>query len=173
MPIHIANDTKQHHVVSYRLRGEDSKDLQGPFYLEIPSGRQIDVGHGWAPRQRQFFIEQIEQQGARDAAEAHAKMGKHLGLLYRDNGVIEEDEIKMGHDQVVDTQERRSAQQATRAAAGFDRAVNGATRGKRKAKETEVEVEQLNAPHERPKGDEVAFKIGFDSEGRAPLPSIA
>ena len=140
--------------------------------VEIMSGCQAEVGHGWTREQKEKVIRHLEIFGARDAAETHRDMGKFLGLLYRDNGLVSADEIRMGHDAVVETQEQRSATEATRAVLGFDRAVNDKTRakGRRVARTTEVEVEQLSTPDQRRTGAEVVFKMAVDPEGRTDVP---
>lgn len=163
MSIFLASASKQHITFFYR---EPKDNLLAS--VEIASGTQTEIGHGWTMEQKEKVVEQLERFGARDAAEAHGQMkGRFLGLLYRVQGVISTDEIETGHEAVVRTQEERAASEATKAALGFDRAVNKGTRGRRAARMTEVVVEQLKAPGERATGDEVAMSIQIDPEGRS------
>lgn len=164
MSLFISNPSKQN--VVFHFRTSVPKDNSGPMAVEIPSGRQVEIGHGWSPEEREYVIKQIEKRGGRDAAEVHATMGKFLGLLYRDNRPVTEGEIVMGHSAVLKTQEERSVAEATRAALAFDRNANQRVRGKRLARVTQVEVEQEIDPHARRTGDEVTFSLSVDPEGR-------
>ncbi len=161
--LYISNPTKQHSVFFYR---EPVENLLAS--VEIASGGQAEIGHGWSPAQKAKVIAQLDLHGARDAAEAHGRIkGKFLGLLYRDRGVISTEEIETGHAGVVETQEQRAVAEATKAALGFDRGINKGTRGRRAARMTEVVVEQQLGPHERATGNEVAMSIQIDPEGRS------
>jgi hypothetical protein len=170
MVLHVANDTKLNWVVQYRLTGGEGGKLLGPFILEIPSGQQRTVGAGWSQENEQFFVEQIERHGAIEARELDRTVKRHTGLLYSYDRQIEADRIEEGHSKVVDTQEKRSAEEATKAALGFDRMANQAGRGKRRmARATEVEVEELHDPRGRPTGKEMHFRLGVDAEGNQPV----
>ena len=168
--VFIANDTRQNWTFQYRLRGGEGGQLLGPFMVEIPSGQQIDIGRGWSQDQAFYVVEQLETHGARDASDTKKPMGKHLGLIYRISAPVKSDEIEMGHAAVLDTQERRSANEATKAALGFDRIANGGRKGQRSARTTEVEVQQLTDPRDRPTGKEINFRLGVDTEGNAQVP---
>jgi hypothetical protein len=169
MILNIANDTKQNWVFHYRLRG-DPGSMPGPFALEIPTGRQAQLN--LSNDDVFYVIEQLERHGGRDANDLQRPVGKHLGLLYRVQAVVTSDEIQIGHAHVVDTQERRSATEATKAALGFDRAANQMGRGRRAAKVTQVEVEQLVDPRERRTGNEVMFRMGVDTDGTEAVPIV-
>jgi hypothetical protein len=161
--INVSSASKQHITFFYR---EPKDNLLAS--VEVASGAQVEIGHGWNAEQTDKVVQQLERFGARDAAEAHGKMrGKFLGLLYRVHGVISKDEIETGHAQVVTTQQERAASEATKAALGFDRSVNSSGKGRRNARMTEVIVEQLRAPGQRLTGDEVAMSIQVDPEGRS------
>lgn len=166
----ISNTTKQTIRFQYRLvkirRGEE--DPGHPFLLVIPSGQQVEAGHNWTPEQRAYVIRQLEFYGARDAAESYGKMPGFLGLLYRDAAVVSEDEITLGHDAVVKTQEERAVREAVRGALAFDRnsRSEAARQRRRPARITTVEVEEEVPPNSRPTGNEVAFMLSVDPEGR-------
>jgi hypothetical protein len=168
MSLFISNPTKQDFVFHYRVLADRAEDrlLKN---VAIPSGRGVEIGHDWSPQEKQHVIKQLELHGARDAAESyHGKLGnKFLGLLYRDRGQIDSQEIEAGHAAVVATQEARSVSEATRAALGFDRSMNAGKRGQRPVKTSGVEVIEQLAPHARPTGNEVAFSMSVDPEGRS------
>lgn len=159
MSLYVANPSKQHVVFNYR---DPVNNLLAA--VEIASGSQVEIGHAWNDVQTQNMIAQLERFGARDAAESHGNLGRFLGLLYRDSGVIEVDEIELAHAAVVDTQEKRSIAEATKSGLGFDRAARreAARRKRPPATMTEVSVHQEVAPHERPTGNEVAFSMSVD-----------
>lgn len=160
MTVYLANPSTQHVVFHYR---EPENGLLAS--VAISPGAQEAIGHAWDTAQAGQVIAQIERFGGRDAAESHGRMGRFTGLLYRLDAVVSESEIKSGHAAEVDTRQRRSAAEATKAALSFDRAMNGGKRGRRPARITQVEVEQLRAPHERPAPDDVAFSVSVDPEG--------
>jgi len=158
MTLYVSNPSKQHVTFHYRL----ASNLLAS--AEIPSGQQIALKISFADKDK--VIEQLHRFGARDAAESHGNMGKFLGLLYRDEFVVDSDEIRMAHAAMVETQEKRSAAEATRGALAFDLNANRGTRNKRLARVTQVEVEQQLEPHARPSGNEVAFSLSVDPDGR-------
>lgn len=165
MSLNISNCTKQDFNFHYRLAREEPAG-KGPQIAYIPSGGQIPIGERWNPEQKAYVIRQLETHGAKDAAEIHASVQRFTGILYRDDGIISEDEIRMGHDQVVDTQERRSATEAMRAVEAFDYGVNARGRGQRIVKTTEMSIKQEVARGERPTGKEIDFTLSVEPEGR-------
>lgn len=165
----ISNTTKHHLQFPYRLeKVRKGEPYSHPLQLVIPSGQQVDVGHRWTAEQRAYVIEQLERYGARDAAESYGQMGQFHGLLYRESAPVSEDEIRLGHEAVVDTQEKRAVREAVRGALAFDRNSRKevAKRRGRPAQITEVEVKQEVAPNSRPTGNEVAFSLSVDPDGR-------
>lgn len=161
MALYISNCTTQNFVFNYR---EPVNKLLR--HVRIPDGGQVVIGEGWTAQQQQQVIEQLEVFGGRDAAEVYGKMEKFTGIVYRDCGVISEEEIRLGHDSELKTREERSVAEATKAALGFDRAVRRRSREHPAARETEVEVAQELPRGQRPKGDEVKFSLSVTPEGR-------
>lgn len=163
----IANPTKQDFIFHYRRLAKRAEDriLQ---HVAIPTGSQANIGSGWKSEEVEHVIKQLEAYGGRDAAESyHGKLGKFSGLLYRRQAQIETQEIEAGHESIVDTQEKRSVQETTRGALGFDRSVNGGKRGARASKTTAVEVIQQLQPGARVTGKEVNFSMEVDPNGRS------
>jgi hypothetical protein len=162
MTLAIANATKANLEFQYR---EPVNNLVQT--LRIYSGSQQVIGQKWTNEQKALVIQQLERYGARDAAEVYGKMGAFHGITYRNDAVISEDEIKLGHEAVVETQQERSVREATKAALGFDRAVRRPNEARRVgAKQTRVEVEQQIDPRSRATGNEVHFDLTVDPEGR-------
>lgn len=169
--IHVANDTKQNHILYYRLRGGEGGQLLGPYTVTIPTGGQVAVGQDWDESNHNFFIQQIERHGAKDMRDLDRSVKRHTGLLYSFDKPVPKERIEEGHSQVVETQKKRSAEEATKAALAYDRVANGLSRRgtRRNARSTEVEVEQQVDPRERPTGDEIHFRMGVDTEGTQPV----
>lgn len=162
MSLYISNPTKQNVVFFYR---EPRGGLVA--FLDIASGGQAEIGHGWTVEEKAKVIDQLHAIGSLEASESHGKLSKKfLGLLYRDNAVVTVSEIEAGHEAVVNTQEQRSVSEATKAVLGFDRAVNEGRRGSRAARITAVEVEEQLAPRAKRTGNEVAMSIQIDPDGR-------
>ena len=165
--LYVANTTKQNWNHHYRVI-----EKHRAYFMEIPSGSQVMVGHGWTKEQTDNVIRQLEKYGARPASEVSRKLENFPGLFYRTDRPISESEIVGGHDAVVESQERRSAVEATKAAAGFDLAQRDKRTKKRLAKVTEVSVEQDVPKNERPKGDEVRFSVGVSDDGQDDLSKL-
>jgi hypothetical protein len=162
MTLFISNPSKQHAEFHFRTSvGKDNPS--GPQAVIIPSGGQVEVGHGWTAEQTAYVIKQLLMQGGADAAQAHGKMQNFSGLLYRENDTVDVEEIVTAHDAMVAGQEERSAKQATRSALAFDRTVNP-KRNERRSKVTGVEIIQQTAPNQRPTGDEISFNLSVDPE---------
>lgn len=162
MTLYLANPSLQRHHFYYR---EPANNLIN--VVELEPGSQTIIGEKWTAGQQARVIQQLEKFGARDAAETHAHMSKFSGLLYRDRGVIESDEIEMGHSAETQTREERSVTAATAGALGFDRVSRKASKVRPSAKITETTVEQILPPGTRPKGNEVTFGLTVDPEGRS------
>jgi hypothetical protein len=162
MTLYVANPSTQTHHFHFR---EPVNNLINVVMLG--SGRQTEIGHGWDPSQQAKVIEQLVRFGARDAAEAHGKMGKFNGLLYRDRGAIEENEIEMAHEAEMQTREERSVAAATTGALAFDHTVRARSRNRPSALVTETKVLQDVAPGTKRRGTEVDFDLTVDPEGRS------
>ncbi len=167
MVLYVSNPSRQ--TVLFYFRTKVTNDASGPSVVEIPSGRQVDIGHGWSRDETDYVIRQIESGGGISAAEAHGALGGRVtGLIYRESQPVDEDEIHTAHDSVERAGEERSVAQATRGALAFDRVANQKGRGQRRlARTTEVEIIQELEPHQRRTGNETEFKLTVDSEGRA------
>jgi len=164
MSLFIANTTKQDWNHHYRVL-----ESNRPYYTRIPSGTQVELGRDWNPAQIDSVVKQLEKYGARAATEINSKLKQFPGLLYRIGKAITESQILSGHEAVVENQERRSADEATKAALGFDRANRDKRTNKRMAKVTEVEVHQDTPRNERPSKDAIHFKVGVAEDGRDSL----
>jgi hypothetical protein len=162
MTLYLANPSLQRHHFHYREPVNNLVQI-----VEIVSGSQVEIGHSWTADQQAKVISQLELFGARDAAESHGRMGKFMGLLYRDRGFIASNEIEMAHEAETETRGQRSATEATRGALAFDRTVRGKARGRPSARITETSVEEQGSPGERPRKDAVNFGLSVDPEGRS------
>ena len=160
MTLFVSNPSGQHVLFLYR---DPRNNLLAR--IDLQSGHQAEIGKAWSAAETALVVEQLERFGARDAAESHGTMGRFTGLLYRDMAPVTTDEIEMAHAALVGTLEERSAAEATRSALAFDRAVNGGTRGQRRARTTQVEVLEQLEPNARPTGREIAFGLTVDPEG--------
>lgn len=159
--LYIANTTKQHYHLHFRVP-EHSR----PIRVDIESGRQEEIGHGWNPSQVESVIQQLENYGARKANAVNGKLEGFPGILYSTSKAVTESQIKSGHESVVESQERRSAEEAKKAAVAFD-VVNregGKVKGKRKARVTEVEVKQDLPRGQKPSKDDINFKLSVQED---------
>lgn len=166
-PINISNPTLQNWTVHYRLGAPGSPELRNLMQFPVPSGGQFEIGHGWDAIQKAQFIRHLEvNYGARDAAEVHGQMRGFSGLLYRDIGQITTTEIEQAHESETDTRQDRSVTQAVRSALAFDNASRRDTKARPGARVTEIEVTQELPRGQRRRGNEVAFSMTVDPEGR-------
>jgi hypothetical protein len=170
MVLYVSNPSRQMVVFYYRTK--ITNDNSGPAVREIPSGAQIELGHGWSRDEIEYVIEQIERTGGISAAEAHGRLGARVtGLVYREDHPVDEDEITAANASLEKAGEERSVKQATRGALAFDRAANtskGRTK-ERLARVTQVEVIEELEPHRHKTGDEVSFKMTVDPDGRSDI----
>ena len=162
--LYISNPSRQDAIFYYRRA--ITNDNSGAASVTIPQGGQVALGAGWNREEIAYVIQQILAAGGANAAEAHGRMGKFTGLLYREDYPVAKTEILTAHEGVKAAAEDRSVSQATRGALAFDRATNKGAR-QRLARQTEVEVEQILPPHTTPTGDEVHFKLAVDPDGSA------
>ncbi len=169
MSIFIANGTKQHLRHFFRPPGS-SRALM----VEIPSGQQREIGQGWGPTETKVVVEHMNKCGFRDAQDKSYKPGEVTGIMYRLDKPVTADAIQNEHAALVDTQERRSAAEATKSALGFDASTKGpkGKGGRRLARVTEVTVTQDKSPREPATGNEVNFSVSVTPEGsdKVPLP---
>ncbi|MGU2415230.1 hypothetical protein [Burkholderia cenocepacia] len=164
MSIFIANCTKQHLDHHFRIPEHRAQ------VVHIPSGQQREIAQGAPASAIEVLVRHLEQFGFRNAAEVNGKISEFSGYLYRVGKPVTETHIVTGHDQLVDTQEHRSAQEATRSALAFDSATRdkkGGGKGRRMASVTSVEVKQDVPPGQKPTGDEVNFSLSVTPDGRA------
>jgi hypothetical protein len=163
MPIHIANCTKQTLRYCYR-----PPEHHQPLIVTIPSGQQALIGQNWSEPQMGAVITHMERHGFRPASEANSRLKEFSGVFYRIEKPVTESQIHTGHDALVEHQQHRSAQEATRGALAFDSATRDPKdRRRRLARVTEVSVKQDIPPREKPTGDEVNFSLSVDPNGRA------
>lgn len=162
--LYIANPSLQRHQFNYREPVNNLINI-----VEIEAGSQTAIGQHWTSSQQVKVIEQLERFGARDAAEAHGKMGRFTGLIYRDMGQIEEAEIEMAHAAEMQTREERSVAAATTSALAFDRSARKQTRERPGARVTETSVREEAPPGTKLKRAEVDFGLTVDPEGRSDI----
>lgn len=178
MTICISNTTKQHFRFHYRLgaasRSAGYAGVGGAQLLLIPSGKQIEIGNDWSEDERAYFIRQLERAGGRDAAEVHGPVDTFHGLLFRDDHPISEDEIRLGHDAVVKTQEKVSVSEALRAAVGHAGNMDHGSKRRKQApaRRSSVSMTEEVSGQNAPTGDEVSFdiEVGPDGDPKANLP---
>jgi organic radical activating enzyme len=134
--------------------------------VEIDSGKQVQVGDNWTDAQTKIFIENIERNGFRRAAETSRKLPEFAGYLYSIDKPVVEDHIYQGNQALIEHQEYRSASEATKAALAVD-TVNRAPKDKRKrlAKAVEVTVEQDIPPREKATGNEINMQLTIAEDG--------
>ncbi|MDE2105051.1 MAG: hypothetical protein KGL39_47875 [Patescibacteria group bacterium] len=160
MALLIANSTLQHWTFFYR---EVVANAPHPLLRQIAVGSGRQERLECAPDQKASIIAQLEKAGAHDAAEVHRKVSKFHGLLYRDEGLISEAEIHMGHENVKDMQNERSVEQTVNSALAADRAANP-DRTQRRTTQTAIEVEEVLPPGQRPTGKETRFALAVDTK---------
>lgn len=166
--LNIANPTRQDWIVQYRVGAPKTPEFETLRQFTVPSGGQIDLQ--LEPIHQAQLIGHLEQRhGARDAAEVHGRMVRFSGLIYRDMGQIETTEIQQAHEAEMQTREERSVTQAVRGALGFDKAARKPNQTRPGARITETTVEQELPRGVRRTGNEVAFNLSVDPEGRSDI----
>ena len=168
MALYLINCTKQ--KLRFQCRLLDSNRVT---CIEVHSGKQIRAdkhpseseASAWAADQVRHVIEQMERYGFKDAAEV-GRLGKEfIGIMYS-NRPVGEDEILIGHDALVEMQEHRAAKEATNSALSFDAiSRDGKGNNARRAKKSEVSVEQLVPKNEKPTGKELSFSVSVEDGG--------
>ena len=151
--LYIANATKQTFRFMHRVP-ETGKTL----VVDIPSGQQRAIGDNWSSAQKDVAIAHIERFGGRAVTDTRITPSDFDGVLYSHKPIVAE-RIEQLHGVVVDKQEARSVKEATRSALAFDVANRDKT-GKRRAKVSEVEVEQEQ--DKRVSADGMKFSVTVD-----------
>ena len=159
MLIYIANCTKQNLRHCFRLPETGRNQM-----VSIPSGQQVKLGDGWTQSQINHIVKHMESFGFRNAKDVNGKIKNFDGVLYSIDKPVREEQIVDGHDQLVEHQEMRSAQEATRSALAFDAATTDKRSRRRLAKVTEVSVTQDVPPNAKPTGNEVNFSLSVTPE---------
>lgn len=164
MPLFIANSTKQ--TIKVHLRFPE-KLRAGIF--PVPAGHQIEVPQMAKEKSgptMDALLEQLHAFGARDAKEIKGRLKAFPGLIYSTDKPVSIENIEIGHDAVGEYQDQRAAEEAVKAAKGFDMALRDKNTSKRLTKTTEVEVEQDVPARSKKKGDEVAMKVTVAEDGK-------
>lgn len=163
--IYIANCTKQ--TFRFCFRQPESGRI---LILDIASGKQEMFGQSMDASHNAIAVNMLESFGARNHKQMSTDIKDFDGILYSLDKPILADDIEAAHEVLVDKQEKRSATEATRSALAFDAA--GKKNGKRMAKVSAVEVEQVIPARERPTGKEVNFGVSVETDGsnRVALP---
>ena len=162
MPLYITNTTKQRHVMPIRKEGQSQL-----VPLIIESGGQLEISErDWAEAHLVMLIAELERRyNAIDIGETSRHPEGYSGIAYRWDKPATESQIHAGHEIVVTNQEKTSAAEATKAALGYDRAVNKGTKTKRISEMTAVEVVQDSDPRTGPSGKEIVFGLQVDPTG--------
>lgn len=137
--IYIANTTRQHLRLPIRINEPEKGSKVIRF--EIPSGQQLMIGSGFSEDQVADVISHLERFGGKKSVSQ--KLNGFMGILYSVDKPISEDNIRTGHEAVIDASQKRSATESIRAAESFDTSTReNSGRGKRLARETQVVIER-------------------------------
>lgn len=165
MSITLTNCSKQN-VRYCCLPPEHTKTL----VIEVPSGQQRQFGHNFTHDQVQAVIAHMEKHGYRQKAEISRRNTEFSGVVYSLDKPATESQIQAAHEMLVDSQERRSAAEATKSALAFDQATRDPKdRRKRLARVTEVSVKQDIPKTEKPTGKEIEFSVSVSPDGATDL----
>lgn len=157
----IANTTKQKYKIDLRV-----PELTRLLIVEIPSGHQREIGKTFNSHQIDAVIRHLETYGARNAKElSGAKLKGFDGILYSTDKPISAERIEVGHETVVEHQEKRAVQELTKNALGLDAALRDKRTKKRGARSTTLEIKQDVPPGSRPTGKEVVLGVTVDPDG--------
>ena len=105
----ITNATRQNHV--YNIRVPEHKMLR----LDVPSGQQRTFPVQLTSAQEEAVIRQLERYGAVPRAKVHGKLEDFVsGCVFSMDRPLNEDEIKMAHEDQLDAAQDRSVKQAIR-----------------------------------------------------------
>ena len=157
--MYICNATTQTWMPNFRV-----PEMKRVHVARIFSGQQVEVGRDWNSVQLQSVIEQLERFGAKnikDVKHAH----KFSGLLYSLDKPVKVDLIEEGHSDMVEEQSKRSVQELTKSALGFDAALRDKKTRRRTAKATTLEITEDLPPRSKPSGREVKFGVTVADDG--------
>jgi hypothetical protein len=172
--MYLINCTKQNQVFFYREPRR--KDL---WHVQVASGQQELFGlPDWGRDEWAFIIKQMEHAGIKPRESISGPLKNFSGLLYSEHEFVDADVIEVGHAAVVEAQDQRSVENATRAAAGFAKFARTPTQGKPGARIAGVVVEEQPDPYDRRPSTPIVMDIEVNPEGRSDvklpgLPSAA
>ena len=169
MTLFIANTTKQNWNHHFRV-----PEMTRAYFVKIPAGSQIKVSENLSIASEEAIIQQLQRYGGRNASDVSGKLEKFPGIFYRHSKPITESEIIAGHDAVMDHAERRSAEEATKSALGFDASNRDKHTGERLVKESEVEIIEQVPRGKKATGKEVKFGLTVSKDGnsKTKLPGV-
>ncbi len=141
----VANTSRQHHRFFYRQPGRMQHS-----YVDIPSGRQAEIGKHFTAAEKESVISQLQIVGARSKDEIDRKPDVNFkGLVYSLVKPLTEDQILESAKKVDDGADIVSAQESIKSALGADEVVYGKGSKGRKNRETTIEVVATD-PNGRP-----------------------
>lgn len=146
MKLYIANTTKHYHRFFYLLQEKGTR-----FFVDIPSGGQIQIPHDLTKNQVDYVLKQLERYGGKDVSEVTEHTPNYSGLSYHVDKTVSEDEILIGHEATVENAEVRAIEEVAKVASGLDiitrdgESIQEKIRGKRRSKMTEVQIVQETA----------------------------
>lgn len=163
MTLYVSNTTRQTIVMQVRWYGDHNGR---PFVRMIPSGQQIaikadDLGPDYKNRFNVIIQHLENRMGGRPMSEVQSKsadgMEDFKGITWKMDEAVPVDTITSGFDIVKTNAQKRSADEAQKAAKGFDIAING--KGPRRAKVNAVEIIQDADPYSGPQDDAIRFSM--------------
>jgi len=158
--MYIANTTKQNWHLNVWV-----PEARRHQTIPVASGRQVFIGKDWNSTQNDSVVLQLERFGARPARDANGKLEYFPGILYSHDKPIPVDKIEMGHEAVVESQEKRAGAELTKGALGFDAALRDKRTRKRLARTSSLEVTQDVPKGTKPDGKEVVFGVTVANDG--------
>jgi hypothetical protein len=138
------------------------------LHVEIPSGRQTQIGKRWGKAETDYVIEQLETFGAKKRTDAMEDIN-FRGLVYSVDRPLKEEEILEAASHDMQARETISAQEAVKAGVMHDATVNPRGEG-RNAKETGVEILELDSINQKRGGRKGGISMNMTvAEGNAPV----
>lgn len=134
---------------------------------EIHSGRQaqLDRDMPFSPEQNSSVVDQMETYGFRNVTDISRKLEDFDGMVFSTKKPIASTDYEVANAALIDKQEKRSAQEATKAALGFEQGTRDKRTGARLAKVTAVEIKQDLDPKQKATGNEIGMSIEMSVEG--------
>ncbi|OYV52334.1 MAG: hypothetical protein B7X10_00105 [Burkholderiales bacterium 21-58-4] len=160
MTIWVANTTRQEQELHVRL-----PEMSGPYICRISSGRQGEVKN-LSPAQEEAFIAHLARYGAAKRADLHGKVKGFQGISYATDKAFKMDEFHYGHEEVLDTAQDRSVEEAVRSALAADMKMRDPSTGERLSLSTEVEMAEERAP-EGKKGKRMKVTVDPKTKNQA------